>query len=73
MSQIHHRDEAILKESTRLAEKALQHHEAAFIWDTAAEAYWKSANWNLALQAIRKALKLAEQGVGLIRGTELSY
>ena len=42
LSQVHEKDEYLLAESIRLVEKALQKKEAAFIWDTAAEVYWKS-------------------------------
>ena len=73
LSQVYQQDDDILWESILLAEKALQHQEAAFIWDTAAEGYWKSGNWDQALEAARKALNLAEQGNGLSRETELSY
>ena len=63
LSQVHEKDEYLLDESIRLVEKALQKKEAAFIWDTAAEVYWKSGKTDAAKNAAQNALLLAEKGI----------
>ena len=73
MSQVHEKDEYLLEESIRLVEKALQKKEAAFIWDTAAEVYWKSRNTDAAKNAAQNALLLAEKGEGISNHQGIEY
>ena len=73
MSQVHEKDEYLLNESIRLVEKALQKKEAAFIWDTAAEVYWKSGKTDAAKNAAQNALLLAEKGEGISNHQGIGY
>lgn len=73
LTEFHEGDPQRLDESVLLAEKALAHRKAAFIWDTLAEAYWKTDASDSALRAAEQALKMAERGVGLTRENDLSY
>ena len=73
LSQVHEKDEYLLAESIRLVEKALQKKEAAFIWDTAAEVYWKSGKTDAAKNAAQNALLLAEKGEGISNHQGIEY
>ena len=73
LSQVHEKDEYILAESIRLVEKALRKKEAAFIWDTAAEVYWKSRKTDAAKNAAQNALLLAEKGEGISNHQGIEY
>ena len=73
LSQVHEKDEYLLAESIRLVEKALQKKEAAFIWDTAAEVYWKSGKTDAAKNAAQNALLLAEKGEGISNYQGIEY
>ena len=61
-------DRAIL-----IVEKALQKKEAAFIWDTAAEVFWKSGKTDAAKNAAQNALLLAEKGEGTSNHHGIEY
>ena len=73
LSQVHEKDEYLLAESILLVEKALQKKEAAFIWDTAAEVYWKSGKTDAAKNAAQNALLLAEKGEGISNHQGIEY
>ena len=73
LSQVHEKDEYLLAESIRLVEKALQKKEAAFIWDTAAEVYWKSGKTDAAKNAAQNALLLAEKREGISNHQGIEY
>jgi len=68
LSQVHGTDESLLFESIQLVEKALQQKEAPFIWDTTAEAYWKTGKTDAALNAAKNALELAKKVGTLLQG-----
>ncbi len=55
-------DPEALAESIQLAQAALAHQPAAFIWDTLAEGYRQQGQYEEALHAAREALRLADQG-----------
>ena len=73
LSQVHEKDESLLLESIRLIEKALQQMDAAFIWDTAAEAYWKSGKTDVALKAAKNALELAQKETSISHDDGVEY
>ncbi len=73
LSQVHEKDESLLLESIRLVEKALQQMDAAFIWDTAAEAYWKSGKTDAALKAAKNALELAQKEASISHDDGVEY
>jgi len=73
LSQVHEKDESLLLESIRLVEKALQQKAAAFIWDTAAEAYWKSGKIDAALKAAKNALELAQKETSISHDDGVEY
>ena len=50
-----------------------QKKEAAFIWDTAAEVYWKSGKTYAAKNAAQNALLLAEKGEGISNHQGIEY
>ena len=56
-----------------LAQQALAIKQAAFIWDTLAEAYLINGKYEAAADAASQALKLAKEKRGLTRGTDLNY
>ena len=73
LSQVHEKNENLLAESIRLVEKALQKKEAAFIWDTAAEVYWKSGKTDAAKNAAQNALLLVEKRKGISNHQGIEY
>ncbi len=54
-------DPEALEESIQLAQTALAHQPAAFIWDTLAEGYRQQGLYEQALHAAQEALRLADQ------------
>ncbi|MEO1823921.1 MAG: M48 family metalloprotease [Candidatus Lambdaproteobacteria bacterium] len=73
LTEKHNNDKKRLRESIELAQKASILKQAAFIWDTLAEAYLINGKYEAASDAARKALKLAKAKVGLTRDTNLDY
>ena len=73
LTEKHNNDEKRLQESVILAQQALAIKQAAFIWDTLAEAYLINGKYEAAADAARQALKLAKEKMGLTRGTDLNY
>ena len=73
LTEKHNNDKKRLRESIELAQKASTLKQAAFIWDTLAEAYLINGKYEAASDAARKALKLAKAKVGLTRDTNLDY
>ena len=73
LTEKHNNDERRLQESVILAQQALAIKQAAFIWDTLAEAYLINGKYEAAADAARQALKLAKGKSGLTRGTDLNY
>ena len=73
LTKKHNNDEKRLQESIILSLQALALKQAAFIWDTLAEAYLKNGERELAADAARQALKLAKEKIGLTLGTGLDY
>ena len=73
LTEKHNNDEKRLQESVILAQQALAIKQAAFIWDTLAEAYLINGKYEAAEDAARQALKLAKEKMGLTRGTDLNY
>ena len=73
LTEKHNNDEKRLQESVILAQQALAIKQAAFIWDTLAEAYLINGKYEAAEDAARQALKLAKGKMGLTRGTDLNY
>jgi Zn-dependent protease with chaperone function len=51
-----------IREGVRLAERATEQRQAAYIWDTLAEAYFRAAEFHKAEAAADMALRLAEAG-----------
>ena len=47
--------------------------DAAFIWDTAAEAYWKSGKTDAALKAAKNALELAKKETNISHDDGIEY
>jgi len=73
LTEKHNNDKKRLQESLELAQKASTLKQAAFIWDTLAEAYLINGKYEAATDAARQALKLAKAKVGLTRDTNLDY
>jgi Zn-dependent protease with chaperone function len=73
LTEKHNNDKKRLRESLELAQKASTLKQAAFIWDTLAEAYLINGKYEAAADAARQALKLAKAKVGLTRDTNLDY
>ena len=73
LTEKHNNDKKRLRESIELAQKASTLKQAAFIWDTLAEAYLINGKYEAATDAARQALKLAKAKVGLTRDTNLDY
>ena len=73
LTEKHNNDEQRLQESVILAQQALAIKQAAFIWDTLAEAYLINGKYEAAADAARQALKLAKEKMGLTRDTDLNY
>ena len=73
LTEKHNNDKKRLRESIELAQKASTLKQAAFIWDTLAEAYLINGKYEAATDAARQALKLAKVKVGLTRDTNLDY
>ena len=73
LTEKHNNDKKRLRESIELAQKASILKQAAFIWDTLAEAYLINGKYEAAADAARQALKLAKAKVGLTRNTNLDY
>ena len=73
LTEKHNNDEKRLQESVILARQALAIKQAAFIWDTLAEAYLINGKYEAAVDAARQALKLAKEKNRLKRGTDLIY
>ena len=73
LTEKHNNDKKRLRESIELAQKASTLKQAAFIWDTLAEAYLINGKYEAAADAARQALKLAKAKVGLTRDTNLDY
>ena len=73
LTEKHNNDKKHLRESLELAQKASTLKQAAFIWDTLAEAYLINGKYEAAADAARQALKLAKAKVGLTRDTNLDY
>jgi len=73
LTEKHNNDKKRLRESLEIAQKASTLKQAAFIWDTLAEAYLINGKYEAAADAARLALKLAKAKVGLTRDTNLDY
>lgn len=73
LTETHNNDQIRLKESMVLAQKALAGKQAAFIWDTLAEAYMKNGYYEDAADAALNALKSAEEGKGTSVEAGLDY
>ena len=73
LTEKHNNDKKRLRESIELAQKASTLKQAAFIWDTLAEAYLINGKYEAAADAARQALKLAKAKVGLTRYTNPDY
>ena len=73
LTEKHNNDKKRLRESLELAQKASTLKQAAFIWDTLAEAYLINGKYEAAADAARQALKLAKVKVGLTRDTNPDY
>ena len=73
LTEKHNNDKKRLRESIELAQKASTLKQAAFIWDTLAEAYLINGKYEAAADAARQALKLAKAKMGLTRDTNLDY
>ena len=73
LTEKHNNDKKRLRESIELAQKASTLKQAAFIWDTLAEAYLINGKYEAAADAARQALKLAKVKVGLTRDTNPDY
>ena len=65
LTEKHNNDKKRLRESIEFAKKASTLKQAAFIWDTLAEAYLINGKYEAAADAARQALKLAKAKVGL--------
>ncbi len=73
LTEKHNNDKKRLRESIELAQKASTLKQAAFIWDTLAEAYLINGKYGAAADAARQALKLAEAKIGLTGDTNPDY
>ena len=73
LTEKHNNDKKRLRESLELAQKASTLKQAAFIWDTLAEAYLINGKYEAAADAARQALKLAKAKIGLTRDTNPDY
>ena len=73
LTEKHNNDKKRLRESIELAQKASTLKQAAFIWDTLAEAYLINGKYEAAADAARQALKLAKAKVGLTGDTNPDY
>ena len=73
LTEKHNNDKKRLRESIELAQKASILKQAAFIWDTLAEAYLINGKYEAAADAARQALKLAKAKVGLTGDTNPDY
>ena len=73
LTEKHNNDKKRLRESIELAQKATTLKQAAFIWDTLAEAYLINGKYEAAADAARQALKLAKAKMGLTGGTNPDY
>ncbi len=73
LTEKHNNDKKRLRESIELAQKASILKQAAFIWDTLAEAYLINGKYEAAADAARQALKLAKAKVGLTRDINRDY
>ena len=73
LTEKHNNDKKRLRESIKLAQKASTLKQAAFIWDTLAEAYLINGKYEAAADAARQALKLAKAKIGLTGDTNPDY
>jgi len=73
LTEKHNNDKKRLRESLELAQKASTLKQAAFIWDTLAEAYLINGKYEAAADAARQALKLAKAKIGLTGDTNPDY
>ena len=73
LTEKHNNDKKRLRESIELAQKASTLKQAAFIWDTLAEAYLINGKYEAAADAARQALKLAKAKMGLTGDTNPDY
>ncbi len=73
LTEKHNNDKKRLRESIELAKKASTLKQAAFIWDTLAEAYLINGKYEAAADAARQALKLAKAKMGLTGDTNPDY
>ena len=73
LTEKHNNDKKRLRESLELAQKASTLKQAAFIWDTLAEAYLINGKYEAAADAARQALKLAKAKMGLTGDTNPDY
>lgn len=73
LTEKHNNDKKRLRESIELAQKASTLKQAAFIWDTLAEAYLINGKYEAAADAARQALKLAKAKIGLTGDTNPDY
>ena len=73
LTEKHNNDKKRLRESLELAQKASILKQAAFIWDTLAEAYLINGKYEAAANAARQALKLAKAKIGLTGDTNPDY
>ena len=62
-----------LQKASSLWKKPSKKKETAFIWDTAAEVYWKSGKTDAAKNAAQNALLLAEKGKGISNHQGIEY
>ncbi len=73
LTEKHNNDKKRLRESLELAQKASTLKQAAFIWDTLAEAYLINGKYEAAADAARQALKLAKAKIGMTGDTNPDY
>ena len=73
LTETHNDDKKRLKESMKLAQKALESKKTAFIWDTLAEAYFMNGLYDKAAEASHNALESAEEGNGISVEADLDY
>ena len=73
LTEKHNNDKKRLRESLELAQKASTLKQAAFIWDTLAEAYLINGKYEAAADTARQALKLAKAKIGLTGDTNPDY
>ena len=73
LTEKHNNDKKRLRESIELAQKATTLKQAAFIWDTLAEAYLINGKYEAAADAALQALKLAKAKIGLTGATNPDY